>query len=318
MNLRQSNYNANNVNQIQILGINDCVNCTYNWSSSGQNGLATGTVGSKFPTIDRGQWPEAFDNTYYVEVNTPEGCVIHDTVFVEVVKGINEPEGVNANLIINPCEIQINVDFEYLGEDFPVIKITNTISGEVFNLDPDMEMSNDVNKFYTITLDRTEDYDFILDASTIYNDDESNSESNCIIGTCLIQPIGSVLSAPQSSFCVFWPNVMAPNAQNPADRVFHPYIDGCAGDFTSPYFISLAIFNRFGNRMHDVNTENITRPVNGYTGAEVQWDGIFNGQPVGAGVYSYIATISSCGPTECSNGGCTGEQLYTGEFTLVR
>ena len=61
---------------IQILGENDCVGCTYEWEPASR--LIDATV--KFPTVDVTNYWDSYTKTYTVKVTTPEGCIIKDQV----------------------------------------------------------------------------------------------------------------------------------------------------------------------------------------------------------------------------------------------
>ena len=246
---------APNTNQVLVTGINDCNNCTYSWTSNGDNGIAIGTETAKFPTIDRFLWPDAFENTYYVEVTTPEGCVIKDSIY------IIDANGINIDLDIDTCSVKLSVDFIHRGADPPEINVINTVDGYVANLKVDENLSNGSHKFYSVILGRALGLDLILDVSSIFE-----TSDLCAAGNCSDQiPLGPIsASLSYIPFCVFWPNTIAPWA-NPPNNRFRPFIAGCTG-YSPPYFISLAIFDRWGNKVHDVNTDNMIIPANGFTG----------------------------------------------------
>lgn len=215
-----------NVNQIQIMGNVDCENCTYEWeSSSFYGGLNHFDI--KFPTVDREKYYNAFDNTYYVSVTSPEGCVYADEVNIKPAPSF---QIFNSHLLPGICENGsgvsiVTVELTGIEFSFQELSFVDKITGQIYVLDFDPHLSKNGKYVYKKVFPRNISYDLELDLSDF---DEFNNYPVCydvLTENCAWNKDYYLEANPPSPFAEPWlinkTNVFTPADGDGVDDFFY-------------------------------------------------------------------------------------------------
>ncbi len=317
---------SNNINQLAITGVNDCDNCTYEWSSPETlNGMINRN--DKFPILDKSVALNAFDKLYEVQVTTPEGCIYEESFKAQ--KG-------GLDIVVEKIDYGYCAykAFAKLIFETPVntndlaITITNTIGNATIP--------------FTLTGEGTTwnlEFSVLRNSPSIVRINVDYSLLNCTIGNCSKFVDLPLINGPiHSQWKAVYPDNFSPNGDGLNDffeltirSVNENKLDCKDINWTnsSVYSYRLEIYDRLGNLMLDDTVINGPYSIQGILGNEIKWDGKFNGLPVNPGVYTWKATIQSCydGSNQCNDCGdpplrwatcgTSGNQIITGTITVV-
>lgn len=331
---------GSNQNQLQIQGVNNCNDCTYEWSSpQGLGGMINTT--SKFPILDRSLNSIAFNKEYNVVVTTPEGCEYNDTFTAEDF----ELDITVAPIIISYCDYSISGTV-LLSADIPNSSIMctaiNTIDGSKVNLN--ITGTGLIRNFSTIISRETlTKYKIEVDIINGYF---------CKVGTCVkyvnldLVPVSPYFKSWKAA----WPNIFCNNQDllgiqcddlnSRFNLTFNTLQSNNCSVMSNPqqssiYYYNLKIYDRWGNLVFEGTVSKLPTDTNGILGNEsaVTWDGLFDGEEPESGVYTWVAEIKSCyngnnncndcgGPVGfqyCSNGNYNndGFEIIAGDVTLI-
>jgi len=319
---------SNNINQLQITGVNNCDNCTYEWSSPEKlTGMINRTT--KFPILDKSITWNAFEKLYEVDVTTDEGCIYEDSFKAQ--KG-------GINLIVE------KIDYGYCAYKAKM----KLVFGSPINI-------NDVAIKVINTIDNTSVPYILTGGGTNWSLEISVLRNGpslvrinvdyplqyCVSGNCSSGYVElPYFTGPiHSQWKAVYPDRFTPNGDGVNDffeftiRSVNENKTNC-NDInnykTSVYSYRLEIFDRWGNLMLDETVNVGPYDIIGILGNEIKWDGKFNGLPLNPGVYTWKATIQSCydGSNQCNDCGDTplkwatcgtsGNQIIRGSITLIR
>jgi len=299
---------GNNTKEVKIIGDVDCEGCQFSWTSSGDGGLNGTSLA--FPTISETNWFAAFENTYYVEAITPEGCIFYDTVNVDF-----SPAQMFIDAFVNPCDVDVTVTIWNLEEQIDELSFIDQISGNIYDLDFDDDNSSESVLTFTTQIDRDGDKDLILNFGVdtdlgCYTQDIFE----CAWETQLF--INGTSSVFQEPWIVFKPNIFAPLCEVDQYKTFYLSNETYFTDYTSNqticdslvisdddpnnisissiYYYRLQIFDRVGGLVFDEEISIPTTAPQGLDISTVKWDGYINGLIGDSAVYGYLATIKSC------------------------
>lgn len=293
---------GNNLGELQIAGVVDCVGCTYDWSGTG-NGLIGST--DKFPIISRELFTDAFLQTYFVEVTTPDGCIYNDEVTIQIA-----PQ-VEVSYFIEECDIYSNITVVATNMDSQYeIYLDDNLNGESFLMEFNAEQSDDITHVYSVQIERNLDRDLVIDVTNINGLSQYSEcfyEENFV---CTMEfEIGFI---PRSVWTfpwrIYYPEIFNPNSPNPDNSEYYVYnaileipdqnniCDLTYDPITSSiYHFEMLIFDRWDDLVfHDSISVDPTISNNGVDVSEIRWDGTFNDELVVSGVYACEVIIHSC------------------------
>ncbi len=309
--------------ELQIVGDVTCEGCTYSWSSTGP-GIFDETA--KFPELNDYYYANIFNETYSVEVLTPEGCIIKDEVKLESISNLFD---ISTDRI--GCTLLITVQVQ--SENVSDIHIENTKTNEIFTMNHVPGNSTPTLQYFEYSLDlEDEDVNLILQSNFYIN------EITPCIGTD--NGCNSLFSIGDFSKCNLPEQWLAltPNIFNGDLQVFNPTFWGakeqndCYNGFNSPiYYMKMEIYDEWGNLVFQEEEELPLSNENYLLGSEVFWDGTFNGQKAAQGPYGYQIWLKSLVDNDnyCPSCDCAPfpdwwqtysglDIFYKGNVTLVR
>lgn len=288
-----------NTNILDVKGVNDCINCKYEWDSDqGVGGLVNRYT--KFPYLDRSINGNAFNKRYFVNIETPEGCKYYDEFSAERF----EIEILKAEIgNLTHCDYGISgsilLSHNVSNQDI-LIKAINIIDGtEIIG----STTGSGLIRNYVFDIERQK-------ATHIKIEVQLKDEFFCKTGNCLDFIQLDEIDAPfAAQWKGIWPNVICANTglfgyqcEDDDNRFFSITFNTSINNScnvsnpqkSSVYYYNLQIYDRWGNLMFEGTDSKTTTDPDGIWGNNVKWDGLFNGDEVEMGVYTFIARIKSC------------------------
>ncbi len=322
--------------QPMILGTNNCNNCNVIWTP----GQFFTDPTAQFPIIDRTRWTDVvLEQSYSVEVLTPEGCLYTDQVAVDFSDGYE----ISFEKTIDYCSYTVDIILDFLVDvQTSVINVylQDRNTDEIFSVNF-VEENADGQKFFVGEISRESDTDLEIVVEIDYSQ-ANGFDEDCLYGNEFCSKRMKIFPVAASPFFNPWrmyiPLNISPNGNGINDE-WRPYIASFSSpqtnvcdettvtEETSIYSLELKIFHRQGGLVFEsTQVAGVNGP--GLTGAEIAWDGTVNGTPLNPGVFVYTLTVKSC--WEVTNGnppcvcddetehcGTTGETLIAGDITLT-
>lgn len=333
---------CNDQQDILIEGINDCNNCSFEWSPSQY--LDNPNIPS--PTILGSINTLALDQTYHLDMTNEFGCLYTQdvTIFnVEELMGTIEL----STTIIDICDYSAEFTINFTNDE--ILSIFSEISIDVYVTGPDYNgYSNNgyFNEWYEIGLDdlisyspdyktltyripinlpRGYDRNVFVRVSNVDLPSNYNSIGNCSFSEEFNIPPSNYFHGPIE---IYVPNSFSPGSAN--NGTFGPYFNLEDRNVDEA---EMRIYNRWGGLLY---VGNAVAPDNGPgltgTESELVWDGLLNGVGYNSGVYIWVLEYGNCSQskTGCfsdSNGiinfdvdDCNNDILsapHYGEFYIV-
>jgi len=299
---------GNNTKEVKIIGDISCDGCQFSWTSSGNGGIS-GTS-EIFPTVSENDWFGAFENDYYVEAITPEGCIYFDTVRIDFT-----PSQIFIEPLEQPCSMEVTVRIVNLERPIDELSFIDRISGEEYNLGFDDDLSSENELVFTTIIERDVDKDLVLN----FGEDSDLSCYTQDIFECTWENelfINATSSNFQEPWIVYKPNSFTPlcdveehmdfylanetyetdytNNQTICDSLAIGDFDNSSVSVSSIYYYRLQVYDRPGGLVFDEEVSIPTTSIAGIDISTVKWNGYINGQIGSSAVYAYKATIKSC------------------------
>ena len=270
---------------LKILGTNDCVGCQVAWTPS--QFLNNATIPN--PIILGTNNTNALAATYHIKVKNSVGCVYEDDVKVN-----NIPE-LLGNIVITTeivgyCEFNIKatitfanptigsaviVNFVVDGLSYTGISTTPAanLTTHTFLINPNLNFSRGSNHTIYVTARMSG----LPQELTVYG--------NCTI----TQTLNKLKDSPYfGDIQVYVPNIFSPNNDGVND-ILRPFFS----NNLNVYEAWFRVYERPGGLLFEAHaTAPMTGP--GLTGAELGWDGYFNGLPLGSAVYTWVLDYQNC------------------------
>ena len=299
------------VKQVQIIGDIDCVNCTYTWESNSPYG-GLNHYDIPFPIVDREHQYNAFNNTYSVNVISPEGCEYNDEVTlkpgpdVSITRQIFLQEACSGDPDYAIVYVSIyNCGWIY-GHNH--LSFVDDVTGERYFLTKDYENSSEnVNKWFG-SFDLDQEYNLELDLSEYHEFDDYPFCFNQEYTECEFETFIHLDAVPINHlgdpWVVYIPNIFDPYPDGVYDYFFISNYtmdenDLCNNflwnnELSSISYYKMQIFDRWGELLFEGELTYDPSTGNGVNTMDIKWDGTYLDELCNSGVYTWLIEIHSC------------------------
>ncbi|MCO6487216.1 MAG: gliding motility-associated C-terminal domain-containing protein [Phaeodactylibacter sp.] len=336
-----------NLQDVQIQGESDCLNCTFDWSP-GQY-LNSSTVLN--PIILGSINIHALKQVYQVEMTTPAGCVYEEEVNIfetQEIFGDIELEIISLNRCEQEFVVHIQLEEPVHSDDLSVVfSLSGMANNELYDSPPGIQLIYNDKHFpgnlisepglsdihsYQLPEVLLKRYNYDLKVRVSLGDLPENmviaGGVDCILNESFEIPSGKY----HGVINVFMPNGFSPNGDG-ANDTYGPFFHATESNV---FAAGMRIFNQWGGMLFEGIYEAPDGETVLGTEPEIRWDGNVysanpdNWEPAPVDVYVWVIDYANCdfgfeGCLGCDvwdiDGGSCGncsDRDYYGDLTLVR